>query len=403
MPSGDSGSRARRHLGRVDGLRACAALTVLAYHVAAACSLVRIGPLAPVFAELKGGVAVFFVISGFVLYLPYARSIAAGRALPGWRPYVSRRAARILPAYWVTLTLLAVGPLHAAVFSSEGWRYYALGQIYTPATAVGGLGPAWSLCVEVSFYAALPLFACAVSRLVRGAGPARAARLQLLVLGAVTLGGLLLRAAVVGSVAGSVPLSAVTLETALPGCLDWFAAGMALAVLAEAWSAGERLLPGLAALSRRPGWCWLLAAGCFGLSAGVQPRDLFLPYYGVGAHLGIGLGCVLLVLPALGRCSGAPPRGVARLLERPAVRWLGTVSYGVYLWHVPILQAVTARLGSGVGTVGPAGALGLFTLVAVLAVGAGAVSWYLVEQPSRRMLVKRPASPLATVAAAKTV
>lgn len=57
--------------------------------VALVCSFTRVWPLAPLFAELKAGVAVFFVISGFVLYLPYARAIDGMRSLPSWRLYVN--------------------------------------------------------------------------------------------------------------------------------------------------------------------------------------------------------------------------------------------------------------------------------------------------------------------------
>jgi peptidoglycan/LPS O-acetylase OafA/YrhL len=61
-----------------DGLRAIAATLVIAYHVSLVEGLSRIGLLAPLASELKGGVTVFFVISGFLLYLPYARAIRDG-------------------------------------------------------------------------------------------------------------------------------------------------------------------------------------------------------------------------------------------------------------------------------------------------------------------------------------
>jgi peptidoglycan/LPS O-acetylase OafA/YrhL len=178
-------------------------------------------------------------------------------------------------------------------------------------------------------------------------------------------------------------------------------------VLAGAWSTGERALPWLRTLSRTAGGSWLLAAACFYLSARLQPEDLFLPRYGMAAHLLTGLGCGLLVLPTLAGASGATPRGLARALERRTMIWLGTVSYGIYLWHVPLLQAVSARMAPGLqsppASAAPGTALWLFAIVALLAAGAGAASWYLVEQPSRRLLAVGGARGRAHGAAAKTV
>ena len=86
---GDRGmsSGARAKLDGFDGLRALAALTVLTYHVALSRAFSPAGSLAPLLWELKGGVAIFFVISGALLYLPYARAIGDRDAGPGWRAY----------------------------------------------------------------------------------------------------------------------------------------------------------------------------------------------------------------------------------------------------------------------------------------------------------------------------
>jgi peptidoglycan/LPS O-acetylase OafA/YrhL len=403
MPNSRTGSAATPRLPAIEALRACAAFSVVAYHVALVCSFTRVGPLAPLFAELKAGVAVFFVISGFVLYLPYARAIAGMRSLPSWRLYVNRRAARILPAYWLALAILSLGPLHSDLIGPNGWRYFSLAQIYDSDTLLGGLGVAWSLCVEVSFYALLPVFAWALTRAMSSRRRTRAVPIQLGVLGAIAVAGTLLRVIVTRSAIAPVPTGASLLETALPGFLDWFACGMALAVVAGAWPSVPRPLPRLWALARRPGWCWALSIGCFSASALVQPQDEFLPLIGVGPHLLTGLGALLLVLPALTRATGARPAGVAKALEHPALIWLGTVSYGIYLWHAPVLQMIMGRLTPAATSAGPVEALGLFALVSVIAVGLGAASWYLIEQPVRRLLPNRPQKPRVEPAAAKTV
>ena len=84
----------REKLEGFDGLRALAALTVVTYHVALSGKFAQVGSLAPMFWELKGGVAIFFVISGALLYLPFARSIRDCARLPDWRVYGRRRAVR---------------------------------------------------------------------------------------------------------------------------------------------------------------------------------------------------------------------------------------------------------------------------------------------------------------------
>lgn len=75
----------------LDGLRAVAATAVLSYHVAEWSKFKFAGSLGSVLWELKGGVAVFFVISGAVLYLPCARAIRDRERLPDWRVYLVER------------------------------------------------------------------------------------------------------------------------------------------------------------------------------------------------------------------------------------------------------------------------------------------------------------------------
>jgi peptidoglycan/LPS O-acetylase OafA/YrhL len=380
------GVRERRRFDGFDGLRACAALLVLAYHVSLASGFTRAGALAPLAASLKGGVTVFFVISGFLLYVPYARAIRGASALPAWRHYARRRALRILPAYWTVLTVLAFGPLAHHVTAVEWWRYYGLTQTYNARTMFGGLGAAWSLCVEVSFYGVLPILARGLAALVARRRGARAnpVRMQLVPIAAIAFVSLALRVALAASLLRAVPPAGLVLATTLPGMLDWFAIGIALAVLAAEWELDPARLPRIAGLASHPGRCWLGAACCYLAGAALQGGDLFLPLYGLGTHVAFGLAAGLLVLPAV---RGAPGMG---MLRSPLATWLGTVSYGIYLWHVPVLGAL-----QGWGTPPPIHAasalhaLGLLAAVAAGAIGLGAASWYLVERPAQRWGARR--------------
>ena len=154
----------------IDGLRALAAIAVLLTHAAIYSGLAAAGgDTGRVAQRLEVGVAVFFVISGFVLYRPFLLARLDGRELPRVGRYAGRRALRIVPAYWLALTVAAVALSLPGVFSLSGIvTYYGFGQIYATDTFTGGLVQAWTLCVEVTFYAFLPLWAW----LMRRSGPA---------------------------------------------------------------------------------------------------------------------------------------------------------------------------------------------------------------------------------------
>jgi peptidoglycan/LPS O-acetylase OafA/YrhL len=378
-------TRAKGAVAGFDGLRAVAALAVLSYHVALASGVTLSGWFAPVGWELKGGVAIFFVISGALLYLPYARALRDASALPDWRTYARRRAIRILPAYWLGLTVVAIGPFHAGVFGPYAWRYYGLSQIYSPQTLFGGLGVAWSLCVEVSFYLFLPVFARLSARFAarRGAGPARA---QLALIGAAAAGSLVLRAALAGS--PSTPTQGMTLMVGLPGLLDWFAIGMSLAVLRASLEGGGVRIRVIDALARRPRRCVLLAVAAFAAALPSQQADTFLPWYGLMTHLAFGAGSGLLVLSVIvPQPTGVPPR--RRVLCHPVLAWIGTVSYGIYLWHLPVLDLIAPHLLPAASRGSLDDAALMWLVVVAGAVACGAASWYLVERPVQRFFGSR--------------
>src|SRR4051794_15995274 len=105
----------------VDSLRAIAALAVLGTHAALYAGAVHPGSHVGRYAQrLEVGVAVFFVISGFLLYRPYVAARVAGIDGPRVGPYAWRRFLRIVPAYWVALTISALALGTAGVFTADG-------------------------------------------------------------------------------------------------------------------------------------------------------------------------------------------------------------------------------------------------------------------------------------------
>jgi peptidoglycan/LPS O-acetylase OafA/YrhL len=172
--------------------------------------------------------------------------------------------------------------------------------------------------------------------------------------------------------------------------LDWFAIGMLLAVLASDWEKGARTLPRLAALSLHPWCCWLLGIECFALVV-VTSGDPFLPQYGFLMHIALGVTAGLFVLAAVGPVQTGVRSRAVRALRSPVMAWLGMVSFGIYLWHVPLLEALRGPISST--QLHPTTlviAIGVLLVTTLGAVAFGAASWYLVERPARRLLRRTP-------------
>lgn len=392
---------AAEHFGGFEALRAVAACMVLLHH-ASSLAGGQVGRLRELTAVFDGGVAVFFVLSGFLLYRPMVRRDLDGRPSAPWRAFWWRRVLRIVPAYWLALTVLWVAG--AFELGDAWWRYYAFLQIYREDTVLGGIVPAWSLCTELAFYLVLPVFAALVSRAVRSVGRSRRVTVHLvacLVLGAV---GPMSRWAFDGPWAAKRGLA----FNWLPTNLDLFATGMVLAVLSAALAPGS---------SRRAVvdrwatavWPWWLAAGAVfaWFAYRVGPTTIEAGYSGWYWHQRqfVLAGFTALVLVPM--VFGDQQRGVARRAWRwrPLV-WLGTVSYGLYLWHLDLMElavehgwlglaagpfgAVWAGPASIVeaswfGRVAPYAAVGMITVVGLVAGTAlAAASWYGLERPLAR-------------------
>src|SRR5699024_152285 len=123
-------------------------------------------PIPDVLMHLNIGVTIFFLISGFLLYRPFIAHRAHGAAAPAIADYARRRALRIFPAYWLILIVLTVLPGTTGVTNGEwlgqGSLTFTLPFINSPegcgTSLECGLGQTWSLVVELTFYAALPLW-----------------------------------------------------------------------------------------------------------------------------------------------------------------------------------------------------------------------------------------------------
>ena len=141
--------------------------------------------------------------------------------------------------------------------------FYGFAQIYSPSAVFEGIPVAWTLCIEVSFYAFLPLYALAIRRVPSVLGRTSAWRVEAFGLIALFCFGLAWRTA--GTYADG-ELVHTSLNT-LPAYLDWFAVGMGLA-LVSAWLAEGGPAPAAVRLvERAPGAAWALGAAALAANA----------------------------------------------------------------------------------------------------------------------------------------
>jgi peptidoglycan/LPS O-acetylase OafA/YrhL len=311
------------------GLRAVAALLVVGTHAAFATGQLTHGYIGAIYARLEVGVAIFFVLTGFLLFRPWVRAAASGAQPPNLSRYMRRRVRRIVPGYVVTV--LAVYALYT-VFTpgpnpGQSWygllRHLTFTQIYTDNYVITllhtGLSQMWSLAVEVSFYAVLPGLAYL---LLRGRWRAGRTLAALTALAAITPLWLL-----VVSGTESLPNSA---GMWLPAHIAWFAGGMALAVLE---ATGARC-HATAAIGLATVLYLAVSTPVGGTVLGPDPASA--PVVKSLAYAAIA---TLAVAPvALGSAGW-----YGRLLSSRRMVWLGEISYEIFLLHVAVM-AVTMQL-----------------------------------------------------------
>ena len=401
------------HQGPLDGIRAAAALAVLVTHVSSMTGYSTTGtPVSWAFSRGDVGVPIFFTLSGLLLYRKWAAAALTGNSAGQMAVYLRRRALRILPAYWavvlIALPVLSPGP------ARHVWpwlEYLLLLQNYVPhpwwtGTGADGLAQAWSLVVEVSFYLVLPLlaaaltwFACRRGRRDDGAaGVSRRARRLL-------AGIAVLAASSVGwEVLVYYPHPNLRFEGTLPPLMIWFGTGMAIAV-GQAWAAAEPAPGGPASrvcrsVAASAGMCGLIAACAFAIACTPLTGPEFL---GVPGLWGTEFKTLLYTLiagaivapvafqPLLGD-RGAGMLSARLLGSRPA-RFLGKISYGIFLWQFLAAYAFFGlvhpdfALAGGSYTAPEVAMAGL--AIALFTVAAATLCYYLIERPAQHLTLAR--------------
>jgi peptidoglycan/LPS O-acetylase OafA/YrhL len=379
----------------VEGLRAVAALSVLAYHSwlysSPDSNRVHVGPLTSLLPGLACGVILFFTLSGFLLYRPFAAAILRSSPAPSIRRYLVNRALRIAPAYIVILSVVAF-VLRCALTHGPGGELRTgslsprllvenalLVQGYTPSSLLTGIEPAWSLCVECVFYLVLPVLALIGVALARGASSRHRRRLAalapaLLVL-VVGVSGKLVAAETFhrGINHGWTGTWESVVERSFWCQADLFAFGMGLAVLRigiedNAWRHTSRIR----AFALPVGVGALVTAKMIGHSDAVG-------YSFFNTFIALALTC-LLALAVVPTSGSGTPRTVRILEMRPLVQ-VGLISYSVFLWHEPLIRWLQAHRLTAAG---PTGLAANTLLLLGICVALSTVTYRWVELPALR-------------------
>lgn len=392
----------RARLVGLDGLRGFLALCVILVHVTAhySPSILKVTHV-----EVLGqAIVVFFVMSGMLIYMPFARAILDGSApLRGLGGYVRARIFRVFPAYllifWVANLFGALYVENAMVVQARGGGggtgsifdpgalllHLTLLQNYLPSQLQTGINSSWTLTVELAFYLMLPflaaLAAAAAARLAPRASRyavAAAPGVLLILVGTVSR-------VVLALVAARSPLTpdmtewgpnpiAVLTRSILPWS-DNFGWGMLAIVFFLALRRGDLSID--RARTVRP-VAWIVLAVAFVASSAfffVAPR-LIASAFAIFATALI----LLLIIPVDG--TGRPLR-VSGIVDNPVLHWLGTTSLSIYLWHYPVI-IVLERWGLAGGD-DWGGWIRSLMLVTVISVALASASFLLVERPAMRL------------------
>jgi peptidoglycan/LPS O-acetylase OafA/YrhL len=352
----------------LDGLRAVAVLAVVAYHLG--------------FGWAPGGllgVGVFFTLSGYLITdLLLDQAGRGGISLPS---FWLARARRLLPGLFVMLVVVAawvtvIGPhqpedfrsaVSSAAFYVNNWWLIVRDVSYFAAfEQPGPLNHLWSLSVEEQFYIVWPLVIVLGVRAVPEAAYGTRPRLG--------------AACLVLAVASAVLMAVVFRPGIDPSRVYYGTDTRAFellvgAALAMVWPS-QRLKAGIAPAAGR----MLDACGALGLAVVlllVWQTDPYAPFLYRGGLVLLSCATVLIIVAVVHPASRL---GVA--LGRRPLRWVGERSYGIYLWHFPIIVLTTPAAARG-----PDLARAAAQVAATLVVAA--LSWRYVEDPIRHGGLRR--------------
>lgn len=364
----------------LDTLRAVGAIAVLTTHTSfQSGDYLGNGIWGTLLARMDVGVALFFVLSGFLLGRPWLARAADGIRGPSTRRYYDKRLLRIYPVY---LLAAVVALVWVPENDGAGWRSWLstllLADPYTSERLPHGLTQMWSLTAEIAFYAVLPLLMWAALRRSRALRPIRVWTVVVAMVATNVVWILAVADPLQERVAGSPGLW-------LPAFLSWFAVGIALALLQVQHERGSlpRRARFLVDLARMPGVCWTMVGGLLLVAATPVAGPVM---FQVGTHgqiltkhlLYAAVGGLMVLTGVFAERTGT----YARVMSWSPLRHLGHISYGVFCLHLLVLAAL---YGATDYTVFAGDGLEVWAITLVLSLAAAELVYRLVEVPVDRV------------------
>jgi peptidoglycan/LPS O-acetylase OafA/YrhL len=358
---------------QIEALRGLGAILVVLAHVGAVTfavvpgvpTVVGVNEFLPrgIYGAGNFALFIFFAISGYVIYFPFAKRDFAGGKPVNLRRYATNRALRIFPLYYVVVIVVLAIQYDFPRISVWG-RFFTFTQNFFDFTAFKFVGPSWSLVVELHFYILLPFLALGIARLAQGS-----ARRGLAILFGVYLASVAVRALTV-----YIPdRPDLVWRASTAATFLFIATGMMGSIIHVSWE------------QRRPSWLrgpllnsdlWLLAT---------VPPFLLFAYYRY--HFDWVMAFAALAVVGAASFPHLRRGPITRILWWRPLAFIGLAAYSIYLWHIPL---ITLLLDLGV----PADEFLVFGVVVLpIAVGIGLLSYKLIEEPFLRM--RRRWSPSA--------
>jgi peptidoglycan/LPS O-acetylase OafA/YrhL len=373
-PRPPEGAPKRARSRELEGYRGLAALSIIIFHV---CQYVfQPNPANPLVTQLARFeiVDVLFVLSAYLLALPYARAAIDRESMQTAGNFLFRRAVRILPLYWIGV--IVVWSIRNPGLPGD-WRdlleHLTFTQVYDRTRIFYTLGPTWSMCLEIFFYGLLVLLGPLAFR-ATGRIATRRGRVTALALGCLALYLIPVTWNTVAYMVFHVPFDNWPVYFGPQARFGAFALGMLLAVLVAARSSAP-VLSGV--------WPTIVRILALGFVLAAAWLDKPYGYGQVIFHDVASIGWLLLILSTV---SGSRGQRWSRALSWRPLAWVGLISYSTYMWHEPTMLLLTHL---GITSRNP-GAL-VWTLFAVLAVSlaAGWLSYWVIEYPTSKLRALR--------------
>jgi peptidoglycan/LPS O-acetylase OafA/YrhL len=378
----------KSRLAGADGLRAIACLLVVWHHTAQKLNPEGASPIVQAlhFLGMRGevGVSLFFVLSGCLLSMPFWLSFVQKREFPSIRRYAANRAARIAPAFWLNLILCTI--LAVTVFDLEfSWQrlvsamFFVNSYNYETFFPAELNGPLWSIGLEVSCYLLLPIVLFFLIKVARSTTQAIAG-LGVTILSLQLLNPLFIQLFMTdneqkgwefGMVGGAkLWLPYWNIGSFFSQFLIGSLAALVIVHLRAKQMPTKRVYDFLFVISSSLAVALVISRLTPGAPDAFTQQPYVSPFF------------ALLMAAALVFASQSVY--VAGFLDNRLFAWLAKLSFGIYLWHVVVIEVIARQFVPGYGYAGLTDVgqwVSLSALVLLVSIAIAAASWKWFEAP----------------------